>query len=299
MVASKAKVVQVISKRVSRSGQIVPAVLSEMLEAGLDSLSPTGVAVDLLKSLFQIGQTIGIKVNTLAGRMMSTSPECAKAMAEILYRGGHKKNNIIIWDRREAELAGAGFEIRTRGTDYLCFATDTTGVGFSNQLYSHKSVGSLVSKLQSDLCDTTINMPILKDHSLAGLSGCLKNNYGMIHNPNKYHENLCSPFQADLLALDVIGKKQKLAICDAINVQYNGGPGYMRRWAMVSNAVLLATDLVALDTVAAEIIDRLRTAGGLKKLKEAGREPQGAKIAGKEGLGCAELDYIDWIRCEI
>lgn len=299
MVTGKTKVVQVISKRVKSSGQMVPAVLAEMLEAGLDRLSPTGESFDLLESLFQIGQTIGIKVNSLAGREVSTSPGCAGAVAELMHRAGHKKNNIIIWDRREGELARAGYEIMTRGSNYMCFATDTTGVGFDGELYSHKSVGSLVSKLQTQICDATINMPILKDHSLAGLSGCLKNNYGMIHNPNKYHENLCSPYQADLLALDVIGPKQKLAVCDAINVQYNGGPGLMKRWLVPGNFLLLATDPVALDTVAAEIIDRLRTANGLKKLKDVGREPQGAKVAGKDGSGCAELENIDWINLEI
>ena len=118
----KTKVVQVLSKGAKSGGRIVPAVLAEMLQAGLDRLSPTGESFDLLESRFQIGQTIGIKVNSLAGREVSTSPDCAVAVAEIMHQAGHKKNNIIIWDRREGELARAGYEIMTRGSNYKCFA---------------------------------------------------------------------------------------------------------------------------------------------------------------------------------
>ncbi len=270
-----------------------------MFEIGLDQLSSSGVGYDLLERLFSIKQNIGIKVNTLAGKRMSTSPELVYALADILHKQGHKKNHITIWDRRENELVRAGYKIRTSGADYLCFATDTRGAGFSQNLYKHKSIGSLVSKIQTDMCDSMINFPVLKDHSLAGLSGCLKNYYGVIHNPNKYHDNMCDPFQADLYSMDVIRKKQKLAVFDAIKVQYNGGPGFIRQWTVDYGGILMSTDAVALDAVAVIIIDRLRTKNGLRKLKDSGRAPAGIKTAGKDGLGCADLDYIDWVVVEV
>jgi uncharacterized protein (DUF362 family) len=181
----------------------------------------------------------------------------------------------------------------------MCFATDTKGAGFSRKLYSNNSIGSMISRIQTEIVDIGINFPVLKDHSLAGLSGCLKNYYGAIHNPNKYHENLCDPYQADLYALDVIGGKEKLAVCDAVRVQYNGGPGYVDYWIEDYKALLISTDAVALDTVAAEIVNRLRTKNGMRKLKDSGREPVGIKSAGKAGLGIAELDQIEWIAIEV
>jgi len=157
----------------------------------------------------------------------------------------------------------------------------------------------MVSKIQVEMVNLTVNFPVLKDHSLAGLSGCLKNNYGVIHNPNKYHGNFCDPFQVDLLAMDIVGGKQRLAVFDSIWVQYNGGPGFVNCWVEEYKAILLATDAVALDTVAIEIIDRLRTKNGLERLKDSGREPIGIKTAGKYALGCADLSDIEWITVEV
>lgn len=294
-----AKVIEVRAANIIKGGKINPAEAVKMLEVGLDNLSPTGVSYDLLEQLFPSKETIGIKVNTLVGKIMSTSPTMAYSLAEVLHRQGHKKKNIIIWDRREDELSRAGYKITTSGSNYLCFATDTKGVGFARTLYSHKTVGSLISRIQVELTDSVINFPILKDHSLAGLSGCLKNYFGVIHNPNKYHENNCDPYQADLYSMEVIKGKQKLAVFDAIWVQFNGGPGYVPRWATDYKSILLATDAVALDRVAIEIIDRLRTQNGLAKLKDSGREALSINTAGNAGLGCAELDKIEWIVTEV
>ena len=41
---------------------------------------------------------------------------------------------------------------------------------------------------------------VVKDHDLAGVSAGLKNWYGVIHNPNKYHDSCCDPYVADVVA---------------------------------------------------------------------------------------------------
>lgn len=296
---NKATVVEIQSDNIISNGKINPNEAIKMFETGLDILSPTGVGYDLINRLFPQKSTIGIKVNALAGPKMSTSPELVYILADIFYKAGHDKNKIIVWDRREDELKRAGYKINTGRNDCRCFATDTKGAGFSRKLYSHKSIGSLISKIQTDFCDYIVNFPVLKDHSIAGLSGCLKNNFGVIHNPNKYHGNLCSPYQTDLFSLDVIKGKQKLAVFDALWVQYNGGPGYLSQWTTEYKAIIMSTDAVALDAVAANIIDNLRTNNGLKVLKECGREPVGIYDAGKEELGCADLDNIEWIKRKV
>lgn len=295
----KAKVVEVHSACLTANGQIDSARAIEMFKTAFDKLSSTGLGDDFLEQLFPVGTNIGIKINTLAGRMLSTSPVLVYALADVLRQVGHDKKRITIWDRRETELKRAGYKIQTSSSDYLCFATDTAGVGFDGRIYSHKSIGSLVSKIQTGMTDTVINFPVLKDHWLAGLSGCLKNYYGVIHNPNKYHENMCNPYQADLYALDIIRGKQRLAAFDAVRVQYEGGPGYVSQLVEPYQAILLSTDAVALDRVGIEIIDRLRTKNGLRPLKEVNREPTGVITASKDGLGCADLEDIEWLRVEI
>ena len=55
-----------------------------------------------------------------------------------------------------------------------------------------------------------INLPVLKDHDGAGVTIALKNMYGAIHNPNKYHPNGCDPYVADLNMLPEIRSRMKL-----------------------------------------------------------------------------------------
>jgi len=59
-----------------------------------------------------------------------------------------------------------------------------------------RRIGQLGERLSKDLTQRTnilINLPVLKDHDGAGVTIGLKNMYGVIHNPNKYHPNGCTP----------------------------------------------------------------------------------------------------------
>jgi len=47
------------------------------------------------------------------------------------------------------------------------------------------SVGSLLSTTLTRTCDAVVNLPVLKDHGIVGVTMALKNLFGAIHNPNK------------------------------------------------------------------------------------------------------------------
>jgi uncharacterized protein (DUF362 family) len=138
-------------------------------------------------------------------------------------------------------------------------------------------------------------MPVLKDHSLAGLSGGFKNMYGAVHNPNKYHDNNCDPYAAHVSNLAPIREKTRLIIIDAVNVQYNGGPGYDSRYLENYGGVIIAKDPVAADTIALEILEKLRAKNNLPDLATAGRPVKYIKTAEALGLGVADRNKIDLI----
>jgi uncharacterized protein (DUF362 family) len=118
-----------------------------------------------------------------------------------------------------------------------------------------------------------INLPVLKDHGIAGVTLALKNMFGAIHNPNKYHPNAGNPYVADVNMLPAIRQKVRLSICDATTAQYEGGPTYMPQWTWPYGGLLVARDPVALDTVGWRIIEQKRAERGMKPLKEMQREP--------------------------
>src|ERR1035438_6714413 len=169
------------------------------------------------------GQRVAVKVNTLGGRGLSSNVQLVEAICERLQGAGIRAQDIVIWDRDSAELERAGFHVRTSANQVQCFGTDR--VGFEEDLVSFGSAGSRLSKILTERCDVLINVPVLKDHDGAGVSIALKNMYGVIHNPNKYHPNGCDPYVADVNMLPAIRAKLRLHVCDATTACFEGGPG--------------------------------------------------------------------------
>jgi uncharacterized protein (DUF362 family) len=142
-------------------------------------------------------------------------------------------------------------------------------------------------------CDALISAAVLKDHNLAGLSCALKNFFGAIHNPNKYHDNGCDPFVADVCAHRHIRDRLRLAVCDATRPQYHGGPPSRQRWQWEYGGILISTDPVALDRVALEILERKRAQAGMQPLAAENRPVRYLQSAAARGLGEADLARIE------
>ncbi len=218
------------------------------------------------------GQMVGVKVNTLGGRGISSNVSLVEAICERLQGAGVRPQQIVIWDRDSAELERAGFRIRTGGNQVQCFGTDRAG--YEDQLVTWGSVGSKLSKILTQRCDVLINVPVLKDHDGAGVSIALKNMYGVIHNPNKYHPNGCDPYIADVNMLPEIRTKLRLTICDATSACFEGGPSFKPEFTWQHNTLIVAQDPVALDTVGWKMIEGKRAEKGLGTLVAEGRAPR-------------------------
>lgn len=297
---ANSRVVQVRSSLVIKDdGSIDPDILHQMMETGLNALSGSGDYGDYLQTVFTPGEVIGLKVNGLAGPGMSTRAEVVNTLSALLNEAGRPFKKQIIWDRFDRELTALGFTVKTRGSGPLCFGTDHRGVGYSPDLVSRGKVGGLLSKLLVDYCETIINIPVLKDHGIAGITCALKNHYGSIHNPNKYHDNACDPYIADLNSLEQIRSKQRLIVVDALKIQYHGGPAYHPRWAADYGAILLGNDPVAIDALGYRVIEDLRKGSGLETLKGTRREPIYINRASEYGLGEAKAEKIDFVKLTV
>jgi len=264
----------------------------QLLEAGLSILAGDKKLDNYLAEIFS-GNRVGMKTNCLAGRLNSTPVSLADATAEILIDSGIDENDIIVWERTNRELSSAGYALNASSFGTRVIGTDSNGIGYGRTFYTSGEVNSLISRIMTDMVDININLPVLKDHSIAGLSGGLKNMYGAIHNPNKFHDNNCDPYAAHVSNLEPIRKKNRLTIMDAVNIQYNGGPGFDSRYFEPYGAILLSEDPIAVDRIALEILENLRAKHNLAPLENVGRPVNYLKTAAGLNLGTENLDLIE------
>lgn len=279
-------------------GNINLTKLTQMFRRGIEVL----VDINLRESLHQFFKSrdrIGIKINTISGKKLSTLPETALTWARLLAHNGLREENIIVWDRTNRELKEAGYRLNMNGRGVKVFGTDSRGVGYERQLVSHRNIGSLFSSIQSRFITASVSLAVLKDHGLAGVTAGMKNYFGTIHNPNKYHDTHCDPFIPELFETSLIMEKHRISILDALIVQYHRGPAYHARWAEKYNALVFGVDPVAVDSVGWKIIEDLRARKGLPSLKEEDREPAYLKTAQKMGLGIAEWEKIQVLSEEV
>lgn len=267
-----------------------------MLERGFQTLANGSSPESAVRKYIPSGP-IGMKTSCLARKLNSTPVALIDALTVILTSSGIDENDIVVWERTSAELERAGYELNASSFGRRCFGTDSNGVGYSRDFYSYGKVNSLLSRIITDVVKYNINLPVLKDHSIAGLSGGMKNMYGAINNPNKYHAPNCDPFAAHVSKLEPIRRKNRLTIIDAVKVQYNAGPGYDSRYVAYYNGLIMGEDPVATDRVGLEILEHYRKANGLPSLEKAGRPVKYLKSAEIAGLGIADINriYIDVI----
>jgi uncharacterized protein (DUF362 family) len=269
--------------------------LLTMLDRCIQALYRSDSPLEAWKKVVRPGEVVGLKVNGLAGRGISTNVLLVEAICERLREAGIPEKDIVIWDRLNVDLESAGFRVAARRDRIRFMGNDTAG--YEDDLAVYGSVGSRLSKTLTQVCDAVVNLPVLKDHGIAGVTLTLKNMFGAIHNPNKYHLNVGDPYVADVNMLPPIRQKVRLHICDATTAQYEGGPSYMPQWTWPYDGLLASRDPVALDTLGWQIIERKRAEKGMKSLQALGREPRYIATAAdpQHRLGTNDLRQIEQV----
>jgi uncharacterized protein (DUF362 family) len=120
----------------------------------------------------------------------------------------------------------------------------------------------------------------------------MKNWYGVIHNPNKYHTNGCDPFITDVARHPFIRNKLRLTVLDGVIAQYHGGPAYRPGSTFELGTVAASTDPVAADLWAWREIEAERAKRGLPTLEAAGRPARFLISAAKAGLGVDDPEKL-------
>jgi uncharacterized protein (DUF362 family) len=132
--------------------------------------------------------------------------------------------------------------------------------------------------------DVLINVPELKHHGGAGVSGSMKNLMGCIWNRRTYHSNGLQTCIADFLYV----KKPNLNIVDAYRVITRNGPGG-GNLADVNQigSMIISPDVVAADSAAFALVGRSQG------------QVEYVRIASEAGLGQMDLSKLNISRLNV
>ena len=164
-----------------------------------------------------------------------------------------------------------------------------------------------------------INVPTMKDHSAAGVTGALKNlAYGTFNNVARSHRaphSFTNPLVGLMCTVEPLRSKAVLHIMDGMRQVWHGGPlTQVQAFIEQPGILLVATDPVAMDTIELEAIEEKRRESGVSSLWQHDpssltadnriffhdasknlffRQPGHIAAAGKLGLGISDLKQID------
>ena len=272
---------------------------------------------------------IGLKVNPVAGRLLTTSHSVTGAVIRQLEEAGIPRKNIIIWDRREMQLHETGYTrenypgIEITGTECM----DEKGGFYDNEgkLYSDARVeksqkffadvegsydsytipymvnegkDSYFTKIVTERVTKIINLPILKN---AGPTTtlCLKNlAFGSITNTSRLHSKLWHETCAYVCAFPPLRDKVVLNIADGLIGCFDGGPSAKPQFICNFNMIMVGSDPVAVDRVGHDVIIAKRVSEGIQKIDR----PEASRfidLAEELGLGKGKRENIEILDVEM
>lgn len=236
-----------------------------------------------------------IKPNLLrATKDACTQPMFVQGVIKFLKSKGVPPENISIGDSPGQIRTSASKIAKKIGMYEVCENEGIKFVDFENYVPVHEKIENAlriedyyISKPVKE-CDFLINLPKLKTHGEATMTGAIKNYWGIIPGglKAKYHLLGKNPEQfgealADNFSWIVMNKPNRLIIYDCVQVmQGTMGPvsGPMKTW----NLILAGTDELALDIVALKI----GRFNGLRKVPHL-------KNASERGLGESNIEKIE------
>ena len=265
------------------------------IKAGIELIEDS-LPFDILKC-----HHILIKPNLLrATNDACTQPSFVQGVIDYLKSKGITPERIKIGDSPGQIRTTASTIAKKIGMYEICEKEGISFVDFENFVPTHETIENstrikdyYISQPVKE-CDLLINLPKLKTHGEATITGAIKNYWGIIPGglKAKYHLLGKNPEQfgdalADNYSWIVKNKPNRLTVYDCVRVmQGTMGPvsGPMKTW----NLLLVGTDELALDIVALKI----GKYDGVKKVPHL-------KSAYERGLGIADFKDIEIVGLDL
>lgn len=303
--------------------------VSEMLSRGMRSLTGAKNERDAWASFFDASDVVGIKVNCSGAPKIYSAREVVGGIVENLAALGIPARNIYIYERFQDQLTSVHYD-RVVPAGVNIFAAEGSRGSIANydantyvetNFFGEDDTRSNMIRLVTERFNKIINVPNMKDHAAAGVTGCLKNiAYGDFSNVARSHNrektNTLS-FIGTLAMVEPLRSRTVLQIMDGLRGVWHGGPfSENPKFRFYPKTIVFGTDPVAIDRLLLDVIENKRQAEGALSIWDRSmaaikpgvldphfgsfiREPGHIEYAGKLGLGVYDLQKIAVTNIEI
>ncbi len=245
----------------------------EMISQGMRVLTGDTDARDSWARFFNSADVVGIKVNCSGAPGIMSTPEVVGEIVRNLGVVGLKPNQIWIYERFQNQVDSvhydryvpAGVHIWTAEHDRGSIAGYDPDTYVDVDFFGEDDTRSNMARVVTGHLTKIINVPNMKDHGAAGVTGCLKNiAYGSFSNVARSHSGFKTntySFIGTLASVEPLRSRTVLAIMDGLRGVWHGGPFSPRRkFRFYPKQMMFGTDPVSMDRLLLDVIDDKRKA---------------------------------------
>jgi Domain of unknown function (DUF362) len=252
-------------------------VVREMLARGMCTLTGDATPDAAWRRFFAPDDVVGLKVNCGGYPYCISAYEIVAEIVRQLASLGIPLANIYLYERFRNQVDECNYAAHLPdGLHYVAAESanryaDNSGYDpftyVEADFFGEDDTRSNMMRLVSERLTKIINIPNMKDHRAAGVTGCLKNiAYGSFSNVARTHYRGRShtySFVGALAAVEPLRSRTVLQIMDGLRGVWHGGPfARTNQYLFYPKRILIGTDPVAIDRLMRDVVDQKRTEAG-------------------------------------
>ncbi len=265
-------------------------IANRFLESVMVALTGETSLVSSLRHFVHPEDRVALKINGISGQTGATvafNAELVLPLVRGLLELGVAAQHITVFEQFPNFLAGT--RVNRPGLELPEGVIASAHANRDVRMPEVAAFNRTKTRFVRQVTDATaiIDLTMMKDHSICGFTGALKNmTHGQIVNPEKHHAHRCDPQIPVLYVHPVLQSRVRLHIVDAFKVIFDKGPlDKDPACRTLHGSVYAATDPVALDTIGTQVISSIRRERGLPTWESVGRAPTYVQTAAELGLG--------------
>ena len=245
---TQSRVVDIRSTEVFEGSLIDEDKVQRLLTDGMLALTDESSGSKAWRAVLRDAKRIVVKFNSVGAEVIGTSRVVGRAIVTSLLDAGYDRQCIILAEAPKRGLLELG--VGEASPDW----GDPIPVGTNMEQ---------VARYVWD-ADAIIDVPFLKTHRIAGMSGCMKNlSHAVIRHPALYHDGGCAPFVGQVISNTVVSSRLRLCVVDALRIVMRNGPDAKSGDLLDHGGLLLGFDPVAIDTVGLSLLSLRRRLAGI------------------------------------